>query len=154
MAGEIVSSVNGDQGRVHYGPRTTDKEATSYQWLNSVKRMLEAQLDGDVAPVVAVDFADDTLQVLPAGSIIVAAYAYSDTGAAVTITPEGVSGALAPIAVAPAAAGWDIVRDLDIAVPEDVQFGITIAAGTTAKVFVEYLHPAEGDGTGVLDKRV
>jgi len=117
MNSEIVKQGTNVQGRTHYGPRSTDKEATSYQWTNNVKRMLEAQLDGDIAPVVAVDFDDDTYQVLPKGSIITNAYAYSTTGAAVTITPEGVSGALAPIALAPAAEGWVAVRDIDLIIP-------------------------------------
>ncbi len=155
MSGEIVTQPNGTQGLNFYGVRKTDKERTSFHWTDQVERQLELQLDGDVdGGVIAVDFNDDSKQILPAGSLILEAKSYSTTGGTVTNTAEDAqANMLALPAVAAGANAWVVVRDIDGLIQNDSQLSVTgLAAGEKMKVFLRICHPAEGDGTGVLDR--
>ena len=149
----IVKTTNGNFAATSYGPRKTTKNVPLHRPVRAEQRSIIIQMDGDVSPALLVDLADDALSVLRKGDFVTDAYAFSETGAAITLGLEdrnGVQANLPPLA--PAANGWIAARDVDVTIGATTQIYGTIGAGETAVVVIKYFSAeTQGDG-GVLHR--
>jgi hypothetical protein len=149
----ISGGVKGNLATTSYGPRKTNKNSPSSRPMSWVRRELVLQLDGDVTPTLVADFRNQTLTGIPKGCFITDLVAYSETGAAISLTftdeLANVSGATA---LAPAAGAWVAARDVDISTLANTQVTGTIAAGDTAVVLVGFIQTETTAEGGVLAK--
>ena len=151
----VTGGVKGNLATTSYGPRTTNKTTASSRPMSWAQRSIVLQLDGDQSPTLSADFRNQTLGIIPAGSLITNVFAYSDTGAVISLQFEDSEETVLPavaIALTPSADGWDVSRAEDISVEYPTQVIGTIAAGDTATVIVEFLQTEAPAVGGVLAK--
>lgn len=149
----IDGGVKGNLATTSYGPRKTNKSTASARPMSTVRRELVLQLDGDQTPTLVADFRNQTLSAVPKGAFITDMYAYSETGAAISLTfTDAGGGVSAATALAPAAGEWVAARGVDISATDEVQVTGTIAAGDTAVVLVGYIQTETTAEGGVLAK--
>lgn len=151
----IDQGVKGNLATTSYGPRKTNKTTASSRPMSWVRRELVVQMDGDQSPTLTADFRNQTLASIPKGALVTDMYAYSETGATVSIVLEDKdANTSTPAALAPAAGAWAAVRGVDVSALADTQVTGTIGAGETAVVLIGYIATETTADNGVLARAV
>lgn len=149
----VTGGVKGNLATTSYGPRLMNRDTASTRPMSEGRRELVMQLDGDVAPSVAVDFVNQTRGTIPAGSLVLKMMAYGETASDITVTITDVdAGTQTAVDIDPAAGAWAVSADLNYSIVKDSQVAVTIAAGDRATLIVEYMAPEAPGDNGVLNR--